>query len=219
MADTGKMYIEGRKIKNFADIQRSFLFEVEIVNFTSKRIPGMEGTALGTNWENEDITLRARTCSLPSRGTDAIESNFGAMKQFFPGKPTFENTTQITFEETESQGVGIFLYNWAQMIFDITKGHSNSSKKRGAPLTDAYVDMIKVTPIRYNGEPFKNSVYFYNCWLQNVDSVSLDYTTSESVKYNATFQFDFWLLGETDKAPAIGGDLPRLTLNVSESAS
>jgi len=219
MADKGQMYIEGRKIKNFADIQRSFLFEVEIVNFTSKRIPGMEGTALGTNWENEDITLRARTCSLPSRGTDAIESNFGAMKQFFPGKPTFENTTQITFEETESQGVGIFLYNWAQMIFDITKGHSNSSKKRGAPLTDAYVDMIKVTPIRYNGEPFKNSVYFYNCWLQNVDSVSLDYTTSESVKYNATFQFDFWLLGETSKNPAIGEAGQKLTLNVSENAS
>jgi len=218
MARISPMYIEGRSIKSFADIQRSFLFEVEILNFTSKQVPGYDA-ALGTNWKTEDIILRARSASIPQRGHDAIESNFGAMKQFFPGKPTFENTTSIQFEETESQGIGLWLYNWHQMIFDVTKGHSNSGKKRGTTKSDSYVDMIRVTPVRYNGEVFNNSIYFYNAWLQGVDAVTLDYSTSESVKYNATFQFDYWLMGDTESAPHIGAPNPQLKMNVQETAS
>lgn len=218
MARISPMFIEGRKIKNFADIQRSFMWEVSIMNFTKKKLPDYPAS-LGTQWDDEQLTLRARSCSIPSRGVDTIESNFGAMKQFFPGKPTFSNTTSIQFEETESQGVGIFLYNWHQMIFDVTKGHSNSAKKRGTTPENAYVDMIRVTPVRYNGEVVENSIYFYNCFLQNVDDVSLDYSTSEAIKYNATFQFDFWLMGDTTSPPYIGGPLPKLGLNVQETAS
>lgn len=220
MARISPMFIEGRNIKNFGDIQRSFMFEVEVMNFTNKQVPGYDA-ALGTNWKTEDVTLRARNCVIPQRGHEAIESNFGAMKQFFPGKPTFSNTTTIQFEETESQGIGIWLYNWHQLIFDVTKGHSMSGKKRGgAPNSKtAYVDMIRVTPVRYNGEVFENSIYFYNAWLQNVDDVSLGYDTNEAVKYNATFQFDFWLLGDTASAPYLGGPNPQLKLNMQETAS
>jgi len=218
MARISPMFIEGRNIKNFADIERSFMFEVEIMNFTNKQLPGYD-MALGTNWKSEDITFRARNATIPQRGHEAIESNFGAMKQYFPGKPSFGNTTSIQFEETESQGIGIWLYNWHQMIFDVTKGHSNSGKKRGQTKSDAYVDMIRVTPVRYNGEVFNNSIYFYNAWLQNVDDVALDYSTNEAVKYNATFQFDFWLMGDTDNPPYLGGPNPTLKLNVQETAS
>lgn len=194
------MFIEGRRIKNFGDIQRNFMFEVSFMNAHAKKFI--------TGWDSEDLTFRARSCVLPQRGVDAIESNFGAMKQFFPGKPTFSNSTQIQFEETESGGVGIFLYNWAQRIFDVTKGHSNVSRKRMDTDTNVgdggIVDIIRVTPKRYNGDLYESSVYFYNAWLQQVDDVSMDYTGSEAVKYNATFQFDFWLMGKTGETPAIG---------------
>lgn len=208
MAKSG-MYIEGRRLKNFGDIQRNFMFEVTFMNAASKNFI--------TGWDAEDLTLRARSCVLPQRGADTIESNFGGMKQFFPGKPTFSNSTQIQFEETESNGVGIFLYNWHQRIFDITKGHSNVARKRMD--TDAtagsggIVDIIRVTPIRYNGDLYESSVYFYNAWLQQVDDVSLDYTGSEAVKYNATFQFDFWLMGKTGETPAIGQTITAPTTN------
>lgn len=211
MAKQG-MFIEGRRLKNFGDIQRNFMFEVTFMNAANKNFI--------TGWDSEDLTLRSRSCVLPQRGTDAIESNFGGMKQFFPGKPTFSNTTQITFEETESNGVGIFLYNWHQRIFDITKGHSNVSRKRMDSDTAAgaggIVDIIRVTPIRYNGDLYESSVYFYNAWLQQVDDVSMDYTGSEAVKYNATFQFDFWLMGPTGSTPAIGSTIDDPKVNYKD---
>lgn len=196
---TGKgMYIEGRKIRNFADIQRNFDYEISFKsahNFIDE-------------WEEEDVTLRARTFSLPQRGNEAIESNFGAMKQFFPGKPTFGNTLQVTFEETESQRVQNFLFAWQQRIFDLNRGHAGHSRKRGDnttpyintadDTTGGICDIVVIKAFRFNGEELDNKYYIYNCWLQNVDDVSIDYSQNEAIKFTATFQFDFWTYGASE---------------------
>ena len=192
-----QLYIEGRRIRNFADIQRAFLYEITF-STAYKLVDG---------WKEEDITLRARSFSLPQRGNEPIESNFGAMKQFFPGKPTFGNTIQITFEETESQAVQRFLFAWQQRIFNVDVGHANFTRKRGDDSgNNAYIDntastgvcdLVTIKGFRFNGEELGNKYYLYNVWLQNVDDVSLDYSQNEAVKFNATFQFDFWTFGKS----------------------
>ena len=191
------MFIEGRKIKGFADIQRNFDYEISFTN---------AHTIVG--WSDaEDLTLRARSFSVPSRGNEQIDSNFGAMKQFFPGKPTFENTTTIVFEETESQKVQKFLHAWQQKIFNVNEGHANHNRKRGDDGQGigggtGICDMITVKAFRFNGDELDNKYYFINAWLQNVDSVNIDYSQNESIKFSATFQFDFWTYGT--KAPTFG---------------
>lgn len=185
------MYIEGRRIKNFADIQKNYQFEV---NFSKAH-------GLVNGWSEEDVTLRARSFSLPQQGFEAIESNFGAMKQFFPGKPTFSNTTEIIFEETHSQGVQRFLNAWKKKIFDVTAGHSNYERKRGNggignAISDGICDLITITAFDNRNNPLDNKYFFYNAWLQNVNEVSLDYSQAgDAVKFNATFQFDFFDFG------------------------
>jgi len=190
MASAG-FFIEGRKIRNFADIQRNFLYEITFKD-AYRFIPG---------WEEESITLRARSFSIPQRGNEAITSEFGAMKQFFPGKPTFGNTMQVSFEETESQNVQTFLFKWQQAIFDLNVGHARAERKRVA-MTGAngggYCDMVTIKAFRYNGNELDNKYFLYNVWLQNVDDVSLDYSQNEAVKFNATFQFDFWTYGSKE---------------------
>jgi len=190
------MYIEGRKIKNYADIQKNYQFEVKFSNAHS----------LIDGWSDEDVTLRARSFSLPQQGFEAIESNFGAMKQFFPGKPTFSNTTEIIFEETHSQGVQRFLNAWKKKIFDVTAGHGNYERKRGSNgsntigvgIQDGICDLITITAFDNRDNPLDNKYFFYNAWLQNVNEVSLDYSQAgDAVKFNATFQFDFFDFGTT----------------------
>ncbi len=195
MAKNLGMYIEGRKIKNFADIQRNFDYEIVFSN----------AHTIVDGWEAEDVSLRARTFTLPQRGNEPIESNYGAMKQFFPGKPTFGNTMQITFEETESQKVQNFLHAWQQKIFNINEGHANHSRKRGEAGTqligtseaNGICDLITINAYRFNGDLLDNKYYLVNAWLQNVDDVTIDFSQNESIKYNATFQFDFWTYGTT----------------------
>lgn len=181
-------YIEGRRIRKFADIQRNFDYEITFSNMTN---------LLGSNgWDAEDVTLRVRTFSLPQRGNEPIESNFGAMKQYFPGKPTFGHTMQVQFEETESQRTQNFLFKWQQLIFDINAGHSTVNRKRGDNnYADGICEIATITAYRYNGEALDNKYYIYNMWLQNVDDVTIDYSQNEAVKFNATFQFDFWTYG------------------------
>jgi len=195
--DKAGLYIEGRAIRNFADIQRNYLYEITFKS-AFNLIPDYCA-------DEEDITLRVRSFSIPQRGNEAIESNFGAMKQFFPGKPTFGNTIQITFEETESQFTQSFLFAWQQRLFDVNHGHANFTRKRGGDSTvGTYItnsndtgicDLVTIKAFRYNGDELDNKYYLYNVWLQNVDDVSLDYSQNEAVKFTATFQFDFWTYG------------------------
>lgn len=204
--ETGQsMYIEGRKLANFADIQRNYCYEINFSN-AYKLIDG---------WEEEDLTLRARSFSLPSRGNEPIQSHFGAMSQFFPGKPTFGNTMQIQFEETESQLVQTFLNAWQNKIFDLNVGHANFARKRGTDTagdrtyisnsTDTGVcDIVTIKAFRYNGEELNNKYFLYNAWIQNVDDVNIDYSQNESIKFNMTLQFDFWTYGE--QPPAFSAD-------------
>ena len=203
------MYIEGRGIRNLADVQRNYQYEVTFMN-AGGLIPG---------WTEDDVTIRARSFSLPSRGNEVIESNFGAMKQYFSGKPTFSPTTDITFEETESQGVGRFLHTWQQKIFNLYDGHGNFSRKRGNAggtiLQDGICDLIKITAYRVDNTPEDNKYFFMNAWLQNVAEVNIDFSqASDSVKFVATFQYDFWVYGENEPTfNSNGGNAANIGLN------
>lgn len=186
------MYIEGRKIKQFSDIQRNYDYEITFMN-ASELVPewGADG---------ENVTLRAQSFILPQRGNEAIETNFGAMKQFHVGKPTFGNTFDVTFIETESQGVQRFINAWQQRLFDIRAGHANFNKKRGTDelgiKSNGYCDLVKITAYTVAGVEELNKYWFVNAWPQNVSDVNIDYSQAgDAIKFTVTFQFDLWDYG------------------------
>lgn len=142
------------------------------------------------------------------------------MKQFFPGKPTFGNTLQVQFEETESQRVQNFLFGWQQRIFDLNAGHANFTRKRGdnnqyitKDTSTGICDLITIKAYRFNGEELKNKYFIYNAWLQNVDEVGIDFSQNEAIKFNATFQFDFWTYGTTEPAFTSTGTTSPITVD------
>jgi hypothetical protein len=207
------MFIEGRKIRNFADVQRNYNYEITFVNAAS----------LVDGWNDEDVTLRARSFTIPQRGNEAIESNYGAMKQFFAGKPTFSNTMDVIFEETESQGVARFLHAWQQKIFNINDGHANYSRKRGTNggtiAIDGICDTIIIRAQRQDGAVEDNKYFLINAWLQNVGEVNIDFNQAgDGVKFTATLQFDFWSYGT--EAPTFGtggsGEIVGTNSDISE---
>jgi hypothetical protein len=176
--------IEGRA-KTLPDIQRNWMWEL--------LIPAISDVTQGVMGDVEDLVIRARTVVIPSRGNEPIESQFIGMKQFFPGKPTFGNTFEVTIEETEDQIVHKALTAWQNLIFNIsptliTGGQSLRPLKRDVA-KDVYLLMYK-----YNGTEMENKIRFYNCFVQNVGDVSMAYNANEAVQFSTTFQFDFWEL-------------------------
>ncbi len=176
-------HIEDR-LKNQPDIIRSYNFEVVIPEI---------GSVCDSIKDSEDLVIRARITSLPSRGNEKIESNFGGMKQFFPGKPTFTNTISITFEEFEDQLVSKAMYEWANRIFDVrantpTGGGAQVGKKRDVS------KLIIVKQFDYAREDLQLSYKLHNCFIENIEEVSLDYTSNESIKIPVVFSYDFFEL-------------------------
>jgi len=181
MPTASNLTVEGR-LGAISDIQRNFMFEVIIPN-----IGAMTDGAIDV----EGLTIRTKTCAIPSRGNEEIESYFQGMKQLFPGRPTFSNKLAVALDETEDQIVGKALYAWRQKIFDIdpsspTAGYSHAPNKRALSTT------IILRQYAYNGMSLENDFVFYNAWPSDVGDIELNMTGNEKVSYAVTFTFDFW---------------------------
>lgn len=176
-------HIEDR-LKNAPDIVRSYNWEVIIPDI---------GSVSDSVKDADELVVRARITSIPSRGNEKIESNFIGMKQFFPGKPTFSNQISITFEEFEDQLVSKVMYEWSNKIFDI---RSNSPTGGGAQVNKKR-DIAKEIIIKqfdYNTQDLERAYKLINCFIENVDEISLDYTSNESIKVPVIFSYDYWEL-------------------------
>ena len=176
--------IEGRA-KTLPDIQRNFMWEIFI-----PAISDVTGRIMG---DVEDLVIRARTATIPSRGNEPITSEFIGMKQFFPGKPTFGNTFEVTLEESDSQIVHQALTFWQNLIFSVSPGRARGGHSQ-RPLKRDIAKDVFLLMYKYNGDEIDKRVRFYNCFVQNVGDVSLSYSSNEAVAYSVGFQFDFWEL-------------------------
>lgn len=185
--------IEGR-MKTLPDVQRNWMWQVWI--------PGIKTVAPTTaGFGTEDLIIRARTVSIPQRDNEPTTSNFMGMKQHFAGKPVVDGQVAVTFEETEDMKIAKIFYEWQQMIFnthpvDIRGGSSKrSGQKRGRfGIGGGYALPMYIIMYGYNGKRLDKAIKFNNAWIKTVAEVSMDYASGDSIKYNTTFQYDFWQL-------------------------
>ena len=178
--------INGRAYK-YPDIQRNFMWQLVV--------PGIRHVAPSALLDAEDLLVRCRSISIPQRSNEAITSNFMGTRQFFPGRADpGGGTLAVDFEDTEDMAIQRIFYEWQQNIFNInpasplTAGKSKKLMKRN--LTR---DMFLIL-FSYSGIPLPKMIRFHNAWVQSVGDSSLTYDGGESVKYNITFQYDYWTL-------------------------
>ena len=190
MAVSNKNFtIEGR-LATIDDLQRNFMFEVIIPNISSI-IPKSDDIV--SNDLMESLTIRTKTCVIPARGNEEMDSYFMGMKQYFPGRPTFTNKLGVQIDETEDQLIMQLLTAWRNKIFDTrpdsaTAGYSQAANKR------AMSTSILLRQYRFNGEKLKSDIEFVNAWPQEVGDVDLAMAGNEKVTFNVTFTYDFWRL-------------------------
>lgn len=177
MADN--LHIVGRS-SHLGSVQKTYNWQVRVPKPTGVNAP---------EWE-EDLLLRARSAAIPGAQINAIESQFMGMKQFFAGNAELEHQLSVEFEEFEDQKVLEFLNGWISTIFDF----QNAQGGGGGQVTKKEDYAVDVELIMYSSdrEKLEKKVTFHNCWLQNLNSVSLSYGDSASVKYPANFQWDYY---------------------------
>jgi hypothetical protein len=198
MASTKNFTIEGRAGSIIKDIQRDWMWEVSIPEI-SNILSDTAIAKLGSGGFQEELTCRAKSIAVPSRGVNMIESNFGGMKQWFPGKPTLDYTVTINFVESENGNIHSILTEWNQKIFNLKSGHSQmAGGKRGPAGTSYVVPNMYLTMKNYAGEAREKMIIFKNVMLQNVGAAELSYDSDATINFSATFQFDLWFLGKAN---------------------
>lgn len=167
------------QLRKFGDVQRTYLFSISFLGFQG----------------GEDMAMLARECVWPGREMEPIDSFFLGMKVSFPGKVTFSGQLDVQFEERESQIVKRTLYKWEQEVFDVTRGHSNSTKT-GDEKSSLARD-IKVSLLAYNGEKLPYSIVFRGCIIKGGQDLSLSMSGGEGAVIPCGFQYDWWELVDT----------------------
>ena len=169
--------IAGR-LKNLPDVQKTFMWEMFI--------PSIE------DLDQDEMVLRIRNTVIPGRTITPIESHFMGTRQFFSGKTEYTGTFATQIEEFEDQKVHKALTSWQHAIFDYNPDNPTAGQSKVAGKND-YTRDIVLSMYKNSGVKMDNDVVFYNAWPQSIGDATLDYTASDSVKYEVTWQFDYWL--------------------------
>jgi hypothetical protein len=184
--------IEGRAFAaGFKDIQRNWLWELSIIPPPVVKLPG------GGEPDSNRLLVHCRSAVIPGRTQEMITSNFGGMKQYFAGKPEFPGTFAVNIEDTEDMYIRTFLNNWQEAIFGTSdktanQGYSSvlsvpTGQKKGLVATTMELQLFK-----YDGNMTDYKFRFINGIIQGVGDVTVAYDSAESVKYDATFQYDYF---------------------------
>ena len=156
---------------NLSNPARTYLWEVMFAN------PVGGG-------DKDVLTLRCQTTNLPGRSVGEILIPFKASPGIkVPGKLTMSHTWVSSFIEGADKKVFAALHAWQQII---THDRLNIGGPTIAIKTDIYLRLLDT----------KGAVYLkirlVGCYVQAVDDVALAYTDEDTIKYSATFSYDFW---------------------------
>ena len=162
------------RLGNLGDIQRQYMWELYIPDIAELN--------------QDDMVLRVRNVVIPGRTIAAIESSFMGTKQFFPGKTEYAGTFATQFEEFEDQKVFKAIDSWQQFIFD----HGRTDNAGGSAGDKSIITRTITLRMYKHDQSLLGEIEFYNAWPQGIADSTLDYTASDSVKFDVTWQYDFW---------------------------
>lgn len=169
--------IAGR-LKNLPDIQKTYMWELFI--------PSIE------DLDQDDMVLRVRNVVIPGRTIQPIESFFMGTKQFHAGRTEYAGTFPTQIEEFEDQKAHSALHSWQQLIYDYDPNSSTAGQSKVVGKNEYSRDIV-LKMYKNDGIKMDKDIVFYGAWPQNVGDATLDYTASDSVKYEVTWQYDYWL--------------------------
>lgn len=201
--DLNNFTIRGRA-QNLPDPQRSWLWQMTIFGINAI-VPNVGAVLAGTSTSNsvvseEDLRVRCRTVSIPTRDHDDIVSQFMTTKQHIWGKPIVDGTSVVTFEETNDQKVLQIFHAWQQKMVNVNPAATPAPVMvggAGQSVADRAINLklpIYITMYDYSGKTLMQEIFLFGAFPKTIADVNLSYTESTVLNFSVTFQFDYHLL-------------------------
>lgn len=180
------------------DILRTWKFELII--------PNLNDIAANLFTDQDDQIVRVNNVTVPSRGVEAIERQWGGFKEYFPGKLTSDNVLTVGVKEFEDMKFIRFCNDWRNAIINQgpqpdSQVGTNLSPNAGSSFYRAkragLAKQIYLRIYKYDGSLCPYQFKFLNAWLQNMDALTFDNGSGDGLTYSISFQFDYWDLEAT----------------------
>lgn len=185
MPAVNNMSVFTTKIQNNQDLAKNYLF---LVNFK------FDNKTLEDLLDSEEMLLRAKTATLPSKSISELTTEFMGSKLVYPGKATVDGDLSITFDEFQDMKISRILHKWSNLVFNhaigqdfdaqgITGGaYSNYLKDYTATIiVDLYKSSLtEKLPISYK---------FRFCWPKEIAAAELNMEGSDKIQRSVTFKY------------------------------
>jgi hypothetical protein len=148
--------------------QKSYMWEVEI--------QGLSTGAL------QDMTLYAKTVSIPQSAVEQIIINHKAGKTHHAGRDASAHTVIITFWDDESQTISKFMHDWIDMIHNPI---TSSGVSR-----DIYQATLVIRLLDSTEDNVTATITLGRSFPIDIAEAALSYDSSEPIEHSVTFSYD-----------------------------
>lgn len=135
--------------------------------------------------DTETLMVRCQSSVIPGRSVGEIKVPYkqtGGVK--FHGKLAFPQSWKCTFIEGEDKKIFNAINGWNQKIVDAEGGISTADPDLK---TDVYLTLLTT-----KGDTF-HKIKLVGAYIQDVADVPVSYETEDTVKYDVTFSYDYWV--------------------------
>lgn len=132
----------------------------------------------------DNFQFRAKSATIPEDSSENIDINFRWMKLSIPGRDSSGHTIDISWWDGVDLAIYTGLKKWRQMIANPISGMQST---KDAITGDILLELLD------GSDAVIGSITLYNAWIESLQSVSLDYSSSDTVNLTATIHYD-WAL-------------------------
>lgn len=133
---------------------------------------------------SEDINVRAYSTAIPTTTAEEapVENRGNIIWQ--PGIIRYPGSIDLSFHEAEDGKMADFLYKWRNLTWKDETGVTEpcSNLKSTWKLS-----------LLTSKDTIRENYTLYGCWLKNYSATDLGSTGSETIKFNVTLQYDYFL--------------------------
>lgn len=188
MAETNEnMNVFTSKIINLPDLAKQYLYQ-------TKFTPTNGGNSVLNNiFESEDLMIRAKTISMPSKSFNELTTSYLGSEIKYPGKPTIAGTFSIQFDEFQDLYISNCFYQWQNIMYNQDFTINTSNQYTGGAISNRLSDYTcNVDVILYDSTLKTKLPYFYRyylVWPKEISQAELSQEGDQKITRQITFQY------------------------------
>jgi hypothetical protein len=148
--------------------QKSYMWEVEIKALSIGNLP--------------ELTLYAKTVSIPASSVEQIVINHKAGKTHHSGRDASGHSVTLTLWDDEKQTIFKYMHNWMALMHNPITSAGTSR--------DIYAAKMVIKLKDSTDTAVTNTITLGHVFPTEISDVSLSYDSSEPVEISVTFSYD-----------------------------